>query len=72
MTENDKPIRPGEAALQNMKLLKSESTVFKVPKVPKRKIIKKTQVLDEDEYVEVKQLNFTPLIMLSLSLALLY
>ncbi|KAL0818208.1 hypothetical protein ABMA28_008713 [Loxostege sticticalis] len=51
--ESSKIPRPGEAALQNMKLLKKESSVFKVPKVPKKKsTTKKAQVLDEDVYVE--------------------
>ncbi|KAJ8713030.1 hypothetical protein PYW08_008334 [Mythimna loreyi] len=44
--------KPGAAALENMKLLKHESAIFKVPKVPKRKEKKKAQVLDEDLYVE--------------------
>ncbi|CAH0402804.1 unnamed protein product [Chilo suppressalis] len=53
MSDHSKSCRPGEAALQNMKLLQTESNVFKVPKVPVKKICsKKTQVLDEDEYVE--------------------
>ncbi|KAM3963902.1 ess-2 splicing factor homolog [Aphomia sociella] len=52
MAEQNKPFRPGETALQNMKLLKEESTVFKVPKIPKKKNTKKTHVLDEDLYVE--------------------
>lgn len=56
--ENNKTPRPGEAALQNMKLLKAESSVFKVPKVPKKKnSTKKAQVLDEEVYVEVKAIN---------------
>lgn len=55
--KNDKK-KPGEAALQNMQLLKNESTLFKVPKVPpKKKIVKKTEILDEEEYVEVKSNN---------------
>lgn len=53
MSEENTPSRPGEAALQNMKLLKCESTLFKVPKVPKKKNVKKAQVLEEDAYVEV-------------------
>ncbi|XP_037292594.1 splicing factor ESS-2 homolog [Manduca sexta] len=52
MSENDKSPRPGVAALENMKLLKSESSIFKVPKVPKKKTVKKTNVLDEELYVE--------------------
>ncbi|XP_023951050.2 splicing factor ESS-2 homolog [Bicyclus anynana] len=44
--------RPGVGALQNMQLLKKESTVFKVPKVPPKKVIKKSKVLDEEDYVE--------------------
>ncbi|CAH0713847.1 unnamed protein product, partial [Brenthis ino] len=45
--------KPGEAALQNMQLLKKESTLFKVPKVPpKKKIAKKAKVLVEEDYVE--------------------
>ncbi|XP_045503419.1 splicing factor ESS-2 homolog [Colias croceus] len=52
MSESPSPSRPGEAALKNMQILKSESSLFKVPKVPKRKLIKKTQVLDEEDYVE--------------------
>ncbi|XP_068623670.1 splicing factor ESS-2 homolog isoform X2 [Battus philenor] len=43
---------PGKAALQNMALLKKESSVFKVPKVPIKKIVKKSKVLDEEDYVE--------------------
>lgn len=53
MSENEKSPRPGVAALENMKLLKSESSIFKVPKVPKKKTVKKTNVLDEELYVEV-------------------
>lgn len=52
--ENNTP-KPGAAALENMKLLKHESAIFKVPKVPKRKEKKKAQVLDEDLYVEVSK-----------------
>lgn len=52
-TNNNTPSRPGEAALLNMKLLKSECSVFKVPKVPTRKVNKKSKVLDEELYVEV-------------------
>ncbi|VVC92594.1 unnamed protein product [Leptidea sinapis] len=52
MEENAIAPRPGEAALKNMQLLKTESSVFKVPKVPKKKQPKKTQVLEEEEYVE--------------------
>ncbi|CAH4027842.1 splicing factor ESS-2 homolog isoform X1 [Pieris brassicae] len=52
MSENLSPSRPGEAALQNMQILKSESSVFKVPKVPIKKNARKAQVLDEEEYVE--------------------
>ncbi|KAG7303440.1 hypothetical protein JYU34_011958 [Plutella xylostella] len=51
-TNNNTPSRPGEAALLNMKLLKSECSVFKVPKVPTRKVNKKSKVLDEELYVE--------------------
>lgn len=54
MTEKNKSPKPGLLALQNMTLLKSESSVFKVPKVPKNKNTKKTTVLDEDLYVEVR------------------
>lgn len=54
MTEESKVARPGEAALRNMQLLKHESSVFKVPQVPKKRTVKKAQVLDEDEYVQVK------------------
>lgn len=56
--ENTKTSRPGEAALQNMKLLKAESNVFKIPKVPKKRNTKKSQVLDEDVYVEVSTNNY--------------
>ncbi|XP_041971655.1 splicing factor ESS-2 homolog [Aricia agestis] len=42
----------GAAALENMQLLQKESSVFKVPKVPKKKVVKKTNVLDEEEYVK--------------------
>ncbi|KAJ0173009.1 hypothetical protein K1T71_011185 [Dendrolimus kikuchii] len=53
MTEEVKPPEPGAAALRNMRLLKTESTMFKVPKVPKKsKLKKKAKVLDEDVYVE--------------------
>lgn len=50
--ENTK--RPGETALENMKILKNESSLFKVPKVPpiKRKVTK-THILDEEDYVQV-------------------
>ncbi|GBP70073.1 Splicing factor ESS-2 homolog [Eumeta japonica] len=45
--------KPGSAALENMKLLKNESEIFKIPKVPiKKKETKKSRVLDEDKYVE--------------------
>lgn len=54
MNKNSSPSRPGEAALQNMQILKCESSVFKVPKVPKKKDVKKAQVLDEEDYVEVR------------------
>ncbi|CAG9559028.1 unnamed protein product [Danaus chrysippus] len=49
--ENTK--RPGETALENMKILKNESSLFKVPKVPpiKRKVTK-THILDEEDYVQ--------------------
>lgn len=58
MTEEPKCSKPGEAALKNMQLLKTESTVFKVPNVPKKnKVKEKAQVLDEDIYVEVSQRN---------------
>lgn len=53
MTEQNKEHKPGAAALENMKLLKHESTIFKIPKVPKKKNTKKAEVLDEDVYVEV-------------------
>ncbi|XP_047032653.1 splicing factor ESS-2 homolog [Helicoverpa armigera] len=52
MSGDNKTPRPGAAALENMKLLKHESAIFKVPKVPKKKEKKKAQVLDEDVYVE--------------------
>lgn len=52
MSEQNKILKPGAAALENMKLLKHESLIFKIPKVPEKKNIKKTQVLDEDVYVE--------------------
>lgn len=58
MSKDSNISRPGAAALENMKLLKHESSIFKVPKVPKKKdIVKKTQVLDEDVYVEVSKLH---------------
>lgn len=53
MSAGGSAMRPGEAALQNMKLLKAETTVFKVPKIPKQKSEKKSKVLEEDAYVEV-------------------
>lgn len=55
MAEEEKRSKPGEAALRNMQLLKAESSVFKVPKVPQKKRSDKKQpvVLDEDVYVEV-------------------
>lgn len=56
MADENQPSRPGEVALQNMKFLKQESSVFKVPKVPKKKMKKKAQVLDEDVYVEVSDI----------------
>lgn len=54
MTEKVKTLKPGEAALKNMQLLKTESTVFKIPKIPSKKsnLKKKTKVLNEDVYVE--------------------
>ncbi|CAH2093730.1 unnamed protein product [Euphydryas editha] len=53
MTQENKTPRPGEAALQNMQLLKKESSVFKVPKVPpQKKQTKKSKILDEEDYVE--------------------
>lgn len=53
MAEEEKTPRPGEAALKNMQLLKNESTVFKLPKVPNQKIKKKAKALDEELYVQV-------------------
>ncbi|XP_028172966.1 splicing factor ESS-2 homolog [Ostrinia furnacalis] len=51
--DSAKKPKPGEAALKNMKLLKKESSVFKVPKVPKKKpSTKKAKVLEEEVYVE--------------------
>ncbi|XP_063833335.1 splicing factor ESS-2 homolog [Ostrinia nubilalis] len=51
--DSAKKPKPGEAALKNMKLLKNESSVFKVPKVPKKKpSTKKAKVLEEEVYVE--------------------
>ncbi|XP_064074386.1 splicing factor ESS-2 homolog isoform X2 [Vanessa tameamea] len=53
MTQENRTPRPGEAALQNMQLLKKESSVFKVPKVPpKKKTTKQSNILDEEVYVE--------------------
>ncbi|XP_045454089.1 splicing factor ESS-2 homolog [Melitaea cinxia] len=53
MTQENQTPRPGEAALKNMQLLKKESAVFKVPKVPpQKKQTKKLKVLDEEDYVE--------------------
>ncbi|XP_034827546.1 splicing factor ESS-2 homolog [Maniola hyperantus] len=52
MTQKNNESRPGVGALQNMQLLKKESTVFKVPKVPSQRVIKKAKVLDEEDYVE--------------------
>ncbi|XP_046963920.1 splicing factor ESS-2 homolog [Vanessa cardui] len=53
MTQENRTPRPGEAALQNMQLLKKESSVFKVPKVPpKKKTTKQSKILDEEVYVE--------------------
>ncbi|XP_047999101.1 splicing factor ESS-2 homolog [Leguminivora glycinivorella] len=53
MSEEPAISRPGEAALNNMQLLKKESSVFKVPKVPQKRLEKKrAEVLDEDVYVE--------------------
>lgn len=56
MADENQPSRPGKLALQNMIFLKKESSVFKVPKVPKKKVKKKTKVLDEDVYVEVSNI----------------
>lgn len=53
MSDEQTQRKPGEAALQNMQLLKKESTVFKVPKVPKKRNANKSKVLDENLYVEV-------------------
>lgn len=55
MTQKNNESRPGVGALKNMQLLKKESTVFKVPKVPPKKVIKKAKVLDEEDYVEVNK-----------------
>ncbi|KPJ14813.1 Protein DGCR14-like [Papilio machaon] len=52
MASENNITKPGAAALENMALLQKESSVFKVPKVPKKKAVKKTEVLDEEEYVE--------------------
>lgn len=54
MASENNITKPGTAALENMALLQKESSVFKVPKVPKKKVVKKTEVLDEEKYVEVK------------------
>lgn len=59
MTQENHVTKPGEAALQNMQLLKKESTLFKVPKVPpKKKTVKKAKVLDEEDYVEVSMIKY--------------
>lgn len=48
--------KPGEAALVNLKLIKAESSIFKIPKIPHMKVKKKrSTVLDEDMYVEVSR-----------------
>ncbi|CAH0595409.1 unnamed protein product [Chrysodeixis includens] len=52
MANENKIPKPGAAALENMKLLKHESNIFKVPKVPQKRDKKNTEVLDEDVYVE--------------------
>ncbi|KPJ05244.1 PREDICTED: protein DGCR14 homolog [Papilio xuthus] len=52
MASENNITKPGAAALENMSLLQKESSVFKVPKVPKKKVVKKTEVLDEEQYVE--------------------
>ncbi|XP_063368641.1 splicing factor ESS-2 homolog [Cydia amplana] len=53
MAEEPAVSRPGEAALKNMQLLKKESSVFKIPKVPQKKPEKqRATVLDEEVYVE--------------------
>ncbi|XP_063541352.1 splicing factor ESS-2 homolog [Cydia strobilella] len=53
MAEEPAVSRPGEAALKNMQLLKKESSVFKIPKVPQKRPEKKqAKVLDEEVYVE--------------------
>ncbi|KAL4711871.1 hypothetical protein ACJJTC_006040 [Scirpophaga incertulas] len=53
MSEQKKLARPGEAALESMKLLQKESSLFKIPKVPKKKSsLKSNRVLDEDVYVQ--------------------
>lgn len=57
MANENKISKPGAAALENMKLLKHESNIFKVPKVPQKRDKKKNQVLDEDVYVEVSFTN---------------
>jgi hypothetical protein len=67
MSDGNKPSRPGEGALHNMKILQKESSVFKVPKVPtKRKNAKKATVLDEDVYVEVTKYKISKLILTSI------
>ncbi|CAH2266211.1 jg17799 [Pararge aegeria aegeria] len=52
MMQENSESRPGVGALQNMQLLKKESSVFKIPKVPPKKVIKKSKVLDEEDYVQ--------------------
>lgn len=56
MSGENNTAKPGAAALENMKLLRHESAIFKIPKIPKRREKKKAQVLDEDVYVEVGNL----------------
>lgn len=54
MSDKKIPSKPGEAALENMKLLKKESYVFKVPQIPtKKRNAKRSTVLDEELYVQV-------------------
>lgn len=51
--DTNKANNTGSLALQNMKLLKKESNIFKVPKAPKKKsALSKSKVLEEVEYVQ--------------------
>ncbi|CAK1541551.1 unnamed protein product [Leptosia nina] len=52
MIGNQSASKSGDAALKNMPLVQNERSMFKIPEVPKKKPVKKAQILDEEDYVE--------------------